>query len=121
MTEDEDRFERALAIFRDREPKLIADHVARVATPEIAQSLLLDPRELERTEVAKLFAEYARTRCFSAAFELGWHWLARDEDELRDWQMSYLEKVGDNLGDRASFFALNKIAREKLGFRFRLS
>lgn len=121
MTEEDDRFERALAIFREREPHLIADHVACFASPEIANSLLVDPRKLERTEVIKLFNQYARDRGYFAAFELGWHWLARNEQELCDWQMAYLEKVGDSLGDRNSYLALNKNTREKLGYRFRFS
>ena len=109
MTEEEDRFERALAIFREKEPVLIANHAARFASPEIASSLLVDPAALERTEVIKLFAQFAHARGYSAAFELGWHWLARDEQKLRDWQLAYLEKVGDSFGDRISFLALNKI------------
>lgn len=120
MTEDEDRFERALAIFREKEPRLIADHVERFASPKIASSLFVDPAALERTEVVKLFGDYSRARGYSAAFELGWHWLARDENQLRDWQMAYLEKLGDNLGGRNSYFDLNKITRARLGYHFRL-
>ena len=113
--------DRVLAEFKKREPHLVASHIQQFAGPEVAQSLGCGASKLEKLECAKLLDGYAKRRGYSAGYELGWHWLSKDEDQLRDWQLAHLEQVGDALGDRHSYFAENHINRSRLGYNFRLA
>jgi hypothetical protein len=116
----EDRLTQGLAIFQEREPALVADRLTQTATAALAAGRGQPLNALTRTELLKLFTEYAAQRGFKV-FELAWHWTAASEAELRDLQFKHVTQVRKFTGRSADAeLAHQGISMSDLGPNFRL-
>lgn len=116
MTLDE-RYDKALAIFATENAEAVTRHLAINATKGAADALKISYAELITHEKGRLFAKHAASLGYSMPYQYAWHLVARDEEELRDWQMTALTIRGKSPG--FDFVADNNIKRDQLGYTYR--
>ena len=116
MTIDE-RYQKAIAIFSEKNASALAAHHAAVATPRDAAARMMDHADLMAYETNRLFEKHAASLGYSMPYQYAWHMVAHDEEQLRDWQMAAMVKRGESLG--FDYVAYNNITRDRLGYRYR--